>query len=167
MNEREFGILLEENQNRIYRLALRILENQEEARDVTQETLLAAFEHRARFRGEAKFSTYLYRITLNFALATLKKKRRHLALEKVERLISGSENPAQEFHKEERMEKVREVLSSLPERQKAVIHLRIYEDMSFSEIAAALGCRPATARTHYFFGLQNLRKELKRHHGLP
>jgi len=167
MNEKEFEFFLEKNQSRIYRLALRIVENQEEARDVTQETFLKAYQHRNRFRGEAKFSTYLYRIALNSAFTALKKRYHHLPWEKMENLISTKKSPAGQLQEEERAEMVRKTLASLPEKQKAVIHLRIYEGMSFFEIATVLGCRPATARAHYFFGLQKIRKEMKKNYELP
>ena len=167
MNQIDFEIVLQENQERIYRLALRIVGNVEEAKDITQETFLAAYEHQGRFRREANFSTYIYRIALNFSFRTLKRKRPLQTLEKPETVKSNNENPAQIFQREEKEAEVRQLLDFLPARQKAAVHLRLYEDLSFNEVARVLGCRPATARTHYFFGLQNLRKEIKERHELP
>jgi RNA polymerase sigma-70 factor (ECF subfamily) len=166
MNEADFEIIVRENQERIYRLALRIVGNKEEAKDITQETFLAAYEHQGRFRREANFSTYIYRIALNFAFRALKRKRPVQTLEKPETIRSKDENPAQIFQREEKEADIQRLLDFLPPRQKAVVHLRLYENLSFIEVARVLGCRPATARTHYFFGLQNLRKEMKASHEL-
>jgi len=167
MNQTDFEVILRENQERIYRLALRITGNTEEAKDITQETFLAAYEHQNRFRRESNFSTYLYRIALNFAFRTLKRKYRLQTLEKPETIRSKNENPAQIFQREEKEAEIRHLLDSLPARQKAAVHLRLYENLSFIEVGRVLGCRPATARTHYFFGLQNLRKEMKIRYELP
>ena len=167
MNQKEFEVLFQENQERIYRLALRITGNREEAKDITQETFLAAYEHQGRFRGESNFSTYIYRIALNFAFRALKKKRALQTLEKPETIRSNDENPAQVFQRTEKEAEIRRLLDSLPPRQKAAVHLRLYESLSFDEVARVLGCRPATARTHYFFALRNLRKEMSVRHELP
>lgn len=167
MNRTDFEAILQENQERIYRLALRITGDKEEAKDITQETFLAAYEHQGRFRQESNFSTYIYRIALNFAFRALKRKRPLQTLEKPETIRSNDENPAQIFQREEKEAEVRRLLDSLPAGQKAAVHLRLYENLSFKEVARVLGCRPATARTHYFFGLQNLRKEMKARHELP
>ena len=162
MNESEFERVLVENQDRIYRLALRITGNREEALDVTQETMFSAFSSRHRFRGDAKVATYLYRIGLNHAFAVLKKRRYvSLPLERVERIKSKDDNPAQVLHHQEKAEEMAKLLEVLPPQQKAAVHLRIYENLSFAEVGQALGCRTATARAHYFFGLQNLRKQVK------
>ncbi len=167
MNHTDFEVILEENKERIYRLALRITGDKEEAKDITQEAFLAAYEHQNRFRREASFSTYIYRIALNLAFRTLKQRRPLQTLEHPETIRSKDENPAQIFQREEKEAEIRRLLDSLPARQKSAVHLRLYENMPFNEIARVLGCRPATARTHYFFGLQNLRKEIKERHGLP
>jgi len=166
MNQTDFEAIFQKNQERIYRLALRIVGNKEEAKDITQETFLAAYEHQGHFRREANFSTYIYRIALNFAFRSLKRKRPLQTLEKPETIRSNAENPAQILQREEKETEVRQLLDSLPARQKAAVYLRLYEDLSFNDVARVLGCRPATARTHYFFGLQNLRKEMKARHEL-
>lgn len=160
MNDEEFEALLLENREKVYRLALRLTGNREEALDVVQETMFAAYRNRSRFRGEARFSTYLYRIGVNFSFAALKKhKGRHnVPIEDVRGLASPEPSPAREFRRAELAGRLKQLVDRLPPRQKAALHLRLYEDLSFNEVAAALGCRPATARTLYFFGLQGLRR---------
>ena len=154
--------LLRENRGKIFRLALRLTGNRQDALDVTQETMMAAYRYRGRFRGEAKFSTYLYRIGVNFSFSLLKKRknRAHVPLEMARELASGVPDPAQALKQGESAERMRRMLEELPPRRRAAIHLRLYDDLSFNEIAAALGCRPATARTLFFFGVRNLRKRL-------
>lgn len=159
MNDSEFERQLLENRENIYRLALRITGNREEALDVVQETMLAAYRCRGRFRGESKFSTYLYRIGVNFSFAALKKRQvRHVPLENAGPIEERGPNPAQAYSRGELAERLRKMVERLPPRQKAAIHLRLYEGLSFNEVASVLGCRPATARTLYFFGIKGLKK---------
>ncbi|HNQ35597.1 MAG TPA: sigma-70 family RNA polymerase sigma factor, partial [bacterium] len=127
-SEEEYERLLVENQERIYRLALRIIGNREEALDVTQETLAAAYQQREKFRGEAKISTYLYRIGLNYAFASLKKRKRlHLPIDSIGERPGNLDSPAQALAKKERARRMELLLDGLPARQKAAVHLRIYD----------------------------------------
>ena len=159
MAETDFEARLVENWDRIYRLALRVTGNRHEASDVVQETMASAFASRHRFRGEARISTYLYRIGLNQAWALLRKKKSAAGvLDKPDLVPDRRDNPAQAFQKGEKQAELAGAVDRLPDRQKVAVHLRIYEQLSFDEIGRVLGCRTATARTNYFFGLQNLRK---------
>ncbi len=161
MDEREFAQALTEHREKVYRLAMRMTGNHQEALDITQETLLSAFQHRRRFRGEARLTTWLYRIGLNHAYACLKRRKQVLIpLDKAQELVDQGRNPAQSFQHKTKAESVRRMVAFLPPRQKAAVHLRIWEGLSFGEVAGVLACRESTARTLYFFGLRKLRERL-------
>lgn len=136
MSEAQFLEAVKNSQGIIYKLVGLYASDAEERKDLYQEVLLQAWRSWSSFRGEAKFSTWLYRICLNTILTQKRKVNRidYLeSLEPVEHLVTDSTN-----HKKEEIERLRRAIRSLPETDRALIsmHLDGYEN---SEIADVLG----------------------------
>lgn len=154
----------------IYALAYRVIGREEDARDVCQETFLRAFRALPGFRGEAKFSSWLYRIALNLCRDWVRRQRRSplvetpegvdpldLAVEReptasIEELVSRRELSAA----------VEEAMALLPEEQRTAIVLKEYHGMTFQEIAELQGCPLSTVKTRLYQGLTVLRRRLER-----
>ena len=159
----------------IYGLLFRLTENSEEARDLTQETFLRAFQSIGRFRGEADLKTWIYRIAINQARNRWRWWRRRrrdstVSLDAtqgqtnqplVATLIETSENPEQRTLAHEREVALRAALQKLGVSYRETVILRDMEGFSYEEIAATLGINVGTVKSRLARGRQELRRRLE------
>jgi RNA polymerase sigma-70 factor (ECF subfamily) len=153
----------------IYALAYRTLGRDEDARDVCQETFLRAYRGLHAFKGQAKFSSWLYRIALNLCRDAMRRERR-APLVAVPEGIDPTELAAQQpslapsvedlVAQAELGRHVAAVMRRLPEDQRTAILLKEYHGLTFQEIAEVTGCPLSTAKTRVYQGLTVLRREL-------
>jgi RNA polymerase sigma-70 factor, ECF subfamily len=152
----------------IYALAYRVIGREEDARDVAQETFLRAFRALSGFKGQAKFSSWLYRITLNLCRDWIRRERRApvaQAPEGVDLIELASEaEPAESIEalvaRRELGRAVAKAMAMLPEEQRTAIVLKEYHGLTFQEIADLLDCPLSTVKTRLYQGLGVLRKQL-------
>ena len=157
----------------IYALAYRTIGREEDARDVCQETFLRAFRALPAFRGQAKFSSWLYRIALNLCRDWMRRERRVpvvQAPEGVDLLDLAAENEPSESIEELVARKdltklVERVMARLPEEQRTAIVLKEYHGLTFQEIAELLGCPLSTVKTRLYQGLTVVRREMAKNMG--
>ena len=147
-----------------YSLALRLTANEEDARDVVQEAYLRAYKGLAKFRGDAQFSTWLYRITANCATTALGKRNRHRHEDIDDQLGLYDENP--EVDPEERADasllrdRVSAALAHLPPKLRAVVVLRDVYDLPHEQIAEELGISETAAKVRLHRARHQLRERL-------
>jgi RNA polymerase sigma-70 factor (ECF subfamily) len=159
-----FAQLVQQHQRRVFNLVFRMLQEYEEADEVTQEAFLAAWQGLPSFRGDARFSTWLYRIAYNCALKQLEQRKRDKALQVAvasEQIIAHANSANQidaELEAHTRSEIVREHLSHLPAKYRIVLVLRHLQDMTYEEMAEILTMPIGTIKTH-LFRARNLLKE--------
>jgi RNA polymerase sigma-70 factor (ECF subfamily) len=160
----------------IYALAYRVLGREEDARDVCQDTFLRAYRGLPGFKGQAKFSSWLYRIALNLCRDWIRRQRRAPVsqmpedVDPVELLADGgpSESIEDLVARRELGARVAEAMRSLSEEQRTAIILKEYHGMTFQEIADMQGCPLSTVKTRLYQGLSQLRRHLDgRRHGVP
>ncbi len=133
-----FEELVRRHRDAAYRVALRICRNGADAEDVTQEALVRAWRSLGAFRGDARFSTWLYRIVTNLALNRVTRRREDATAE-VPEPPGGSElDPALRAEAGERLEVVVEALDALTPDQRACLVLREVEGLSYEELADVL-----------------------------
>jgi len=153
----------------IYALAYRVLGRDEDARDVCQETFLRAFRGLNAFKGQAKFSSWLYRIALNLCRDAIRRERRTPLVAVPEGmeltdLAAAQPSPAPSVEdlvaQAELSRHVAAAMRRLPEDQRTAIVLKEYHDLTFQEIADVMGCPLSTAKTRLYQGLTVLRREL-------
>ncbi len=138
-----------------------MLQNYEEANEVTQEAFLAAWQGLPTFRGEARFSTWLYRIAYNCALKQLDVRKRDTALQvalQAEQTLEGEDSHSALLALLDNQEMVQEQLSQLPPKYRIVLILRHLQDMTYEEMAEVLTMPIGTIKTH-LFRARNLLKE--------
>ena len=144
-----------------YTLAFRLIGDEEDARDVTQETYLRAYRGLRRFRGDAQFSTWLYRITANCAATHLGRRKRHRHDELNEELGLADERPAADPELQLELGSLRDrlqvALRDLPPKLRAVVVLRDVYDLPHEAIAAELGISESAAKVR----LHRARKKLR------
>jgi RNA polymerase sigma-70 factor (ECF subfamily) len=154
----------------IYALAYRVLGREEEARDVCQEAFLRAFRALPGFKGQAKFSSWLYRITLNLCRDWIRRQRRAPVSQLPEDMdaleMAAARGPVESIEdlvaRRELSAVVEEAMALLPEEQRTAIILKEYHGMTFQEIADLQGCPLSTVKTRLYQGLSVLRRQLER-----
>ncbi len=152
----------------IYALAYRTIGREEDARDVCQETFLRAFRALPGFRGQAKFSSWLYRIALNLCRDWIRRERRAQVVQAPENVdllelasaLEPSETVEDLVTRKDLARAVERAMASLPEEQRTAIVLKEYHDLTFQEIADLVGCPLSTVKTRLYQGLTVLRREL-------
>ena len=168
-----FGRLVEHYERKIYRLAKRITQNDEDAEDVLQETFLKAYEHLEGFKGDSKFYTWIVRIAVNEALMKLRKRKgdRFVSLdepietgeEEVKREVAVWEgNPEQQYSQEELQHILDEAVETLKPDFRTVFMLRDIEEMSTEETAEALGISVPAVKSRLLRARLALREKLTR-----
>jgi RNA polymerase sigma-70 factor, ECF subfamily len=159
-----FALLVQRHQRRVFNLVYRMLQQYEEASEVTQEAFLAAWQGLAGFRRNALFSTWLYRIAYNCALKQLEQRKRDNALQVAMQaeqtdLVDSDEKVSAQLEARDRQKVVREHLSTLPAKYRIVLILRHLQEMTYEEMAEILTLPIGTIKTHLF----RARKLLKEH----
>ena len=158
----------------IYALAYRVIGREEDARDVCQETFLRAFRALPGFKGQAKFSSWLYRIALNLCRDWIRRQRRAPVVQMPEDPdaleMAADVSPVESIEdlvaRRELTAVVEEAMKLLPEEQRTAIILKEYHGMTFQEIADLQGCPLSTVKTRLYQGLSVLRKHLESR-GMP
>jgi RNA polymerase sigma-70 factor (ECF subfamily) len=169
-----FNELIHRWERPIYALAYRQLRREEDARDVCQETFLRAYRALHGFRGQAKFSSWLYRIALNLCRDWMRRERRTPVVQAPENVdlmeLAAAREPSESI--EDRVARndlsraVERVMALLPEEQRTAIVLKEYHGLTFQEIADLVGCPLSTVKTRLYQGLTVLRRELARTGGV-
>jgi RNA polymerase sigma-70 factor (ECF subfamily) len=152
----------------VYNVALRMLQNREDAAEATQEVFFLAFRNIRSFRRDSRFSTWLYRIVLNHCVTSVKRRPpgTHLSLDDETAAISPvgqlcvAETQVGELLRTEQQNKVLAALSHLQRDQQAVIELKFFQEMTFEEIAAVLEVPLSTIKSRLYAGLEMLRARL-------
>jgi len=163
-----FNQLVVRWQRPIYALAYRVIGREEDARDVCQETFLRAFRAIRGFKGQAKFSSWLYRITLNLCRDWMRRERRApiaQAPEGVDLIELAAERDVGEtvedlISRRELTQAVARAMATLPEEQRTAIILKEYHGLTFQEIADLIDCPLSTVKTRLYQGLTVLRRQL-------
>jgi len=170
-----FEELVAERSGEIYGLLFRLTENSEEARDLTQETFLRAFQSIGRFRGEADLRTWIYRIAINQARNRWRWwRRRHrdstVSLDATQgqsnqtliaTLAESSENPEQQTLAHERELILRSALQKVGRAYRETVILRDIEGFTYEEIATTLGINVGTVKSRLARGRQELKRKLE------
>ncbi|MNJ92569.1 ECF RNA polymerase sigma-E factor [compost metagenome] len=159
-DKRSFSELVKRHQRSVLRLSLRFVKDMDVAEDVTQESFIKAYEKLNSFEARASFKSWLFQIAVNTARNKLRDFRRetvdidnvHLAVDAIAEssLVHGA--VADLLQKE---------VEKLPFKQRTALVLRVYEDLSFNEIANIMECPYDTAKANYRHALMKLRQSFE------
>lgn len=165
-----FETLVRENQTRVYNLALRMVGNEEDAFDMSQEAFIKAYNSIGTFRGDSRFSVWLYRLTTNVCLDFLRSRARraHGSLTFSDDGEDGKEleipderfSPETVAEKKELREAVRRGLDHLPADYRTILILREIEGLSYDEISEALELESGTVKSRIFRARKKLYETL-------
>ena len=160
-----FGILVERYQDRIFNALLRVLGSRDDALDVVQDAMVQAFVKLDSFRGDAKFSTWLYRIAMNLALSYRRRHRPSVSVEELKQRVGeepASELPAPDKNlmDQERAATVQQALAALEVQHCQILVLREMENCSYADIAQILELPVGTVRSRLFRARMQLKEKL-------
>ena len=159
-----FAALVDEHQRYVYNLALRVVKDENEALDLTQETFVRAWTALPNFIGQSQFRTWLYRIVTNLCYNRLPNLRRSLndlgddVMEDIPE--SNLDTPAQEFELNETRQHLQQAIGDLDANYKLLITLRYQDELSYDEIASTLNLPLGTVKTGIFRAKAQLRNAL-------
>ena len=167
-----FRVLVERYQGRAYRLALRVLRDEDQARDVVQDAFLKVYGSLDRFEGRSGFYTWLYRIVMNLCIDRKRRDRSDREVEWDEQMPGGSladpagADPAQSGPEAEALSSelrtlVARAIAALPEDARRAIQLREIDGLSYKEIAEALGIPKGTVMSRLYYARRRLQEALR------
>lgn len=164
-----FERLVIENQGHVYNLAYKLTGSEQDALDVSQDVFLRAYQNLRSFRGDSRMSVWLYRLTYNASMDLIKRSRRGTVVQ----MPAGDEGaelelpdlaplPDEELERREELEAVRDALSELDEDKRRILLMREYRDMSYADIARALGIEEGTVKSRLARARLALAENLKK-----
>lgn len=155
-----FEVLVEDQKKVVFNLALRMLGNEEDAYDISQEAFLKAYTNLTGFRGDCKFSSWLYKLTTNLCLDFIRKRNRHKVIPLVYEDDDGDSeymeipdetfSPELETEKKQLRESVRAGLNQLPVQQREILVLREIGGLRYDEIGRQLNIEEGTVKSRIF-----------------
>ena len=155
-----FDELMIRYERQIYRLCYRFTSNTDDARDLAQEVFIKAFEHLSDFRKESSLKTWLYRIATNHCINHVKSHNQQF-VEVTDTVRQISPTAQSDLEEKEQREHFRRMVKKLPPKQRAILELRIHEQLSYEEIATMSNRSVSTIKASVFFALEKLRKLVK------
>ncbi|HSC96066.1 MAG TPA: sigma-70 family RNA polymerase sigma factor [Burkholderiales bacterium] len=157
-----FGTLVRRYQDRLYRFILRMVGSRDEALELTQDAFMKAWQALPEWRPEAAFRTWLFSIASNAATDSLRRRKavEFVPLDEDYDVPGEAADPAGQLQAKQRLRALDAALSRLPDDQREIVLLREIEDMSYSEISAALAISEGTVKSR----LARAREALVRHY---
>jgi len=170
-----FEELIKRYKKSVINVIYRFLGDRDEAEDLALEVFLRVYKSVKRYRVEAKFSTWLYKIAVNLSLSELKKRRKHFSIslnapittdkgrprELIDELADPSPSPEKILEEKERNFLIKKAIGLLPPGQRMVIILQIYEGLSYKEISKILGCSVKSVESRLYRARISLKKRLQ------
>lgn len=165
-NRDEFGKLVEKNMDYIYKTALMLMANEEDARDVVQDTFLAAWDKRRSIRDSESLRPYLRKITVNKCYDQLRRRKRwkeefSTGDESAIKSLVSDENPGKKLENDEAISLIKTVVSGLSPRQRIIFTLVELEEMSHSEVSEMTGLGKNSIKSNLRHARKKLDEKLK------
>jgi len=161
-----FDVLVRKYSNRVYAILLRMLQDPEEAKDLTQEVMIKVYHKLSNFDQKRRFSAWLYQIAVNQCLDELRKKKRRKWVSIHDSLASGTPGPEEEVMAKEKWRCLMSELTRLPENYRLVFLLRYVDDLSYQEIGEVLGISSTDVRNWLYRAKQKLKVQFRDKEGI-
>ena len=161
-----FSILVERYKDLVYTLAIRMVKHKEEAEEITQDTFIKAFKSIDKFKGDSKFSTWIYRVAYNTCLDVIKKNKRLQSNvpinEYTEHEVKAIDNALDIMEAKERSVVIKNCIEKLPSEDAFLMTLYYYEELSLDEIADITGLKANNVKVKLFRSRKKLATILKK-----
>jgi RNA polymerase sigma-70 factor (ECF subfamily) len=149
-----FSVLVDRYKDLVFTLSLKMLKNREEAEEVAQDTFIKVFKSLSKFKGDSKFSTWIYKVTYNSCLDRLKKNKKEqlkVAIDEyTEHQVKTIDNALENMVEEERQQAIKACLELLPPDDSFLLTLYYFEEQSLDEIAKVVGLTANNVKVKLF-----------------
>ena len=156
-----FELIVRRHQKGVWRMVRRYVKHDADAADVTQQVFVRAFKGLVAFRGAATVRSWLYRIAINCALTWIRDHRREQPAEIDEDSLTQMPQAPANIASDQDGARLRAAIAQLPPKQKLVLELRIFDDLSFKEVAELADCTENTAKVNFHYAVKKLRSILR------
>lgn len=155
-----FDALVRRHQKGVWRIVRRYVKRDADAADVTQQVFVRAFKGLAAFRGAATVRSWLYRIAINCSLSWIRDHRREEPSEIAEDSLTEMPVAPAKIEGNQEGAELRAAVAQLPPKQRLVLELRVFDDLSFKEVAELADCSENTAKVNFHYAVKRLRDML-------
>jgi len=161
-----FTVLVDRYKDLVFTLALRMMKHREEAEEVAQDTFIKVYKSLNKFKGDSKFSTWIYRVAYNTCLDRIKKNKRQQYTveinEYTEHQVKTMDNALDQMEAKEREQSIQDCLALLPSEDSFLLTLYYFEEQSLEEIGKVVGLKPNNVKVKLFRGRKKLATILKK-----
>lgn len=160
-----FTILVDRYKDLVFTLALRMLKNREEAEEVAQDTFIKTYKSLDTFKGDSKFSTWIYRVAYNSCLDRIKKNKKHLNDVEINEFTAHQviviDNTLDKLEIVEQKEAIQRCINFLPSEESFLLTLYYFDDLSLDEISKIVGMTSNAIKVKLFRSRKKLATILK------
>jgi RNA polymerase sigma-70 factor (ECF subfamily) len=156
-----FDELVRRHQRGIWRVCRRYVKNDADAADLAQQAFVRAFRAIDSFRGAASVRSWIYRIAINLALNHLRDHAREIATEIADDKLTASATGAHRLIADEDHAKLRAAVAELPPKQRMVLELRVFDELSFREVGELADCTENAAKVNFHYAVKRLKELLR------
>ena len=163
-NDRAFTEIVNRYEKKVFFIIKRMLNDDDETADATQEVFIKVHSSLKGFRGDANLYTYIYRIATNVAISYLRKRKVRAVVrldETITNILTGGNEPQREADQSELKKLVAQAVTALPVQQRQVFILRFYEELSYEEIAQVMRRSVGALKANYFHAMKKIGEYLK------
>jgi RNA polymerase sigma-70 factor (ECF subfamily) len=152
-----FDVLVRRHQKGVWKIVRRYVKRDADAFDITQQVFVRAFKALGGFRGAATVRSWLYRIAINCALSWIRDHRREEPTEIAEDSLTEMPAAPGRIASDQDGAQLRKAIAMLPPKQRMVLELRVFDDLSFKEVAELADCSENTAKVNFHYAVKKLR----------
>ncbi len=163
-NDRAFSEIVTRYEKRVFFVVKRMLNDDDESADATQEVFIKLHDSLKKFRGDANIYTYIYRIATNVSISYLRKRKVRAVVrldEVISNMLTGGKEPQHEADQDELRTLVSKAVGTLPLQQRQVFVLRFYEELSYEEISQVMHRSLGALKANYFHAMKKIGDFLK------
>lgn len=161
-----FSVLVERYKDLVFTLTLRMLKNREEAEEVSQDTFIKAYKSLSKFKGDSKFSTWLYKIAYRTSLDRIKKNKKYIndvaINEFTEHQVKTIDNTLHNLEQQEQNKAIQDCIALLPSEDSFLLTLYYFDELSLDEISKAVGLTSNNVKVKIFRSRKKLASILKK-----
>ncbi|MFZ2282429.1 MAG: RNA polymerase sigma factor [Lutibacter sp.] len=164
-NVNDYAFLVEKYKHMVFTLTIRIVKNREEAEEVSQDVFVKAYKNLNNFKGESKFSTWIYKIAYYASLDVLKRNKRQISSENIdvikERDLGNTDDSLKHLYDKERKQIINDALLKLSEDERVIITLYYFEELPIKEISKVVDLSEDNIKIKLFRSRKKLAELLK------
>ena len=164
-NVNTYSFLVEKYKHMVFTLILRIVKNREEAEEVAQDVFVKAYKNLSNFKGDSKFSTWIYKIAYNASLDAIKRNKRQVKTDDIDSFYDGNlenvQDALNDLHEKERKKVINEAIYKLNEEDRIILTLFYFEELSIKEISKIVNLSNDNIKIKLFRSRKKLASILK------